>query len=458
MLPLTHLRRTIAAWTVLVVGAATLVAGTGSPASASTVGPTAEAESVLALTNALRARVGAPPLTLCANLTDAAQRHSADQATHSAMSHTGSDGSNGVQRAERAGYLGWTGFAENVAFGFATAEAAMAAWIASGGHYLNLVNPAYQHLGVGLARSSSGVPYWTQDFGISGSCGQFHDPDAFGAFELSISPAKGHLRVGGWAADRDAGRNPVEVHVYVSGTGHNLGPANLPRNDVGSALGLGSGHGFDATFAVTPGNHTVCAFAINVGAGANGGLGCRTVWVPDPASPFVDLLSSSPFFGDITWLVDTGVGTGYPDGTFRPGVPVTRQAMASFLWKASGSPTGPFPDPGFPDVGTTHPFRTPIAWMVATGLATGYEDGLFRPGAVVSRQATAAFLWRLEGKPAAPATAATFSDVAADNPFREAIRWAAADRITTGYRDGTFRPGLRVNRQAMAAFLHRWLS
>jgi uncharacterized protein YkwD len=455
VLPLTHLRRSIAVLTVLVAGAATLVAGSPAPASASTVGPSAEAQAILAQTNQLRAQVGAPPLALCANLTDAAQLHSADQASRSTMSHTGGDGSSGVQRAERAGYVGWTAFAENVAFGFATPEAAMAAWTASGGHYLNLVNPAYQHLGVGLARSSSGVPYWTQDFGTSGSCGQFYDPNAFGAFELAISPAKGYLRVGGWAADRDAGSGPVEVHVYVSGTGHNLGLATLQRSDVGSALGLGAGHGFDTTFAVTPGSHTVCAFAINVGPGANGGLGCRTVWVPDPASPFLDLLASSPFFPDVTWSVRAGLSTGYPDGTYRPAAPVTRQAMASFLWKASGSPTGPFPDPGFPDVGATHPFRTPIAWMASTGLATGYDDGLFRPGAVVSRQATAAFLWRLEGQPTPP-TAPAFSDVATDNPFREAIRWAAAGGITTGYRDGTFRPGLRVSRQAMAAFLHRW--
>ena len=72
--------------------------------------------------------VGAAPLTFCANLMTAAQRHSEDQAAHSTMSHTGSNGSTMVQRAEAAGYRGWTSLAENVAAGYwqkeeATAEA-----------------------------------------------------------------------------------------------------------------------------------------------------------------------------------------------------------------------------------------------------------------------------------------------------------------------------------------------
>jgi hypothetical protein len=46
---------------------------------------------------------------------------------------------------------------------------------------------------------------------------------------------------------------------------------------------------------------------------------------------FSDVNASHPFYDEIEWLADTGITSGYPDGTFRPGAPVTRQAMAAYL-------------------------------------------------------------------------------------------------------------------------------
>jgi hypothetical protein len=80
----------------------------------------------------------------------------------------------------------------------------------------------------------------------------------------------------GWALDPDS-PGPVDIHVYISGTGVNLGPANRPRGDVGQASpGYGDLHGFDATVPWTaPGGATACVFAINAGAGStNTSLGC----------------------------------------------------------------------------------------------------------------------------------------------------------------------------------------
>jgi uncharacterized protein YkwD len=120
--------------------------------------------------NAERSAVGAAPLTFCANLMTAAQRHSEDQAAHSTMSHTGSNGSTMVQRAEAAGYRGWTSLAENVAAGYTSVTSVMSGWMGSSGHRANLLSVNTQHVGVGRATSGSGAIYWTQDFGRSGSC------------------------------------------------------------------------------------------------------------------------------------------------------------------------------------------------------------------------------------------------------------------------------------------------
>ena len=49
---------------------------------------------------------------------------------------------------------------------------------------------------------------------------------------------------------------------------------------------------------------------------------------------FSDVPSDHPFRSEIDWLVDTGISTGYADGTFRPEAPVSRQAMAAFLQRS----------------------------------------------------------------------------------------------------------------------------
>lgn len=100
----------------------------------------------------------APPLATDPVLMGVAQAHSDDQQASGRMSHVGSDGRSLSARVGDAGYA-WRALGENVAWGYASPEAVMAGWLASDGHCANLMNPAYEELGVGLAGS-----YWTQVF------------------------------------------------------------------------------------------------------------------------------------------------------------------------------------------------------------------------------------------------------------------------------------------------------
>ena len=172
---------------------------------------------------------------------------------------------------------------------------------------------------------------------------------------------------------------------------------------------------------------------------------CRT--------PFADVRHAHPFCAEISRGATAGLLGGYVDDTYRPADPVSRQAMAAFLWRSAGEPTPAPGAPSFPDVVGSQ-FETAVRWLAGEGITTGYPDGGFHPTAPVSRQAAAAFLWRMAGEPAPPPGAPTFPDVTGST-FEDAIRWMAAEGITTGYPDGTFRRTTPVSRQAMAAFLDR---
>jgi hypothetical protein len=118
-----------------------------------------------------------------------------------------------------------------------------------------------------------------------------------------------------------------------------------------------------------------------------------------PATPtFADVSPSHPFYVQIEWLHEQGYAEGFADGTYRPSVAVSRQSMSAFLFRASGQQEifTPTAEPSFSDVGPGHPFREAIEWMSTVPVATGYDDGTYRPSAPVTRQAMAAFIFRFE--------------------------------------------------------------
>jgi uncharacterized protein YkwD len=117
-----------------------------------------ETDTVVTLVNQEREKAGCDPLTVDNRLTAAAQDHSQDQADMGKMTHTGSDGSTVGKRATRAGYT-WRKVGENVASGTTSPERAMELWMNSDAHRENILNCAFEDIGVGYVGG-----YWTQDF------------------------------------------------------------------------------------------------------------------------------------------------------------------------------------------------------------------------------------------------------------------------------------------------------
>jgi uncharacterized protein YkwD len=143
-------------------------APTTPPTPRSTAGPTGISSletQVYQLTNGERGRAGCPPLRLDLRLRTAARSHSNEMARYGTWGHIGRDGSTPGDRMARAGYDVDGGWAENIARGYANAEDVMQGWMTSAGHRANILNCGLRAIGVGVARSSTGELFWTQDFG-----------------------------------------------------------------------------------------------------------------------------------------------------------------------------------------------------------------------------------------------------------------------------------------------------
>ncbi|GIG53757.1 hypothetical protein Dac01nite_05090 [Demequina activiva] len=182
---------------------------------------------------------------------------------------------------------------------------------------------------------------------------------------------------------------------------------------------------------------------------------------PEPTygSSFPDVPKSNSFYKHVSWLSESGITSGYSNGSFGPTDPVTRGQMAAFLYKLAGSPayTPPKVSP-FADVSTSNVFYKHITWLADEGITSGVGDGSkFAPSSEVTRGQMAAFLYKLADSPSFKAPSkASFPDVPTSHTFFKHVEWLADTGITSGYGSGKFGPGDDVTRGQMAVFLYKY--
>jgi uncharacterized protein YkwD len=126
------------------------------------------AAQVVQLVNEHRASLGLHALKLSPSLSASAVWKARHMATYGYMAHD--DPAPPVARTAgdriaACGYRG--GWGENIAAGFTTPAAVLAAWLQSPGHRANIENPAYVVTGAGASVTANGVTVWAQDFGLT---------------------------------------------------------------------------------------------------------------------------------------------------------------------------------------------------------------------------------------------------------------------------------------------------
>jgi hypothetical protein len=166
---------------------------------------------------------------------------------------------------------------------------------------------------------------------------------------------------------------------------------------------------------------------------------------------FTDVLHGQIHRDDVHALAEADVASGYADGTYRPTAHVTRGQIATFLTRALGLQAEG--SPAFEDVPADHPHAHGIAAVQEHGLVTGFEDGTFRAEDHVVRGQMATMMAAGYGLEAE--SEPLFDDVAADHPHADGIAAVTEAEVASGFEDGTYRPGSRVTRGQMAAFISR---
>lgn len=134
------------------------------------------------------------------------------------------------------------------------------------------------------------------------------------------------------------------------------------------------------------------------------------------------------------------------EGGFDPEAPLTRAALTEALYRLEGSPVPEAGQEGeqetalFSDVLADHPNQNAIRWAAAQGVVTGYPDGTFQPQGSITREEIAVLLWRCRGQQP-PAPSAEYSDRGSISDWAlAAVEWARGTGIMSGTPDNCFLP------------------
>lgn len=171
---------------------------------------------------------------------------------------------------------------------------------------------------------------------------------------------------------------------------------------------------------------------------------------------FSDVDADDWFAESAVYVRDNGVMNGTSDTTFNPNGTTSRGQIAAILYRAAGSPAVSGAA-DFPDVAAGAYYADAAGWAAANGIVTGYSDGTFGPGDPITRQQLAAILWRYAGSPAAESGTDYADESAIASYAVTAVDWARDTGVITGRDGNVFDPNGRATRAQAAVILHRYL-
>lgn len=113
------------------------------------------------------------------------------------------------------------------------------------------------------------------------------------------------------------------------------------------------------------------------------------------------------------------------------------------------------PMDGFHDLDADAWYHSAVDDVLNRGIMSGVSDSSFAPNDTLTRAMAVQILWAVEGKPVVN-YAMTFTDVAQNDWYAEAVRWAGSAGVVSGYSADKFGPNDPVTREQMMTILYAY--
>ena len=162
----------------------------------------------------------------------------------------------------------------------------------------------------------------------------------------------------------------------------------------------------------------------------------------------------------IEYAVKNGYMNGVGGGKFDPEGSLTRAMVATVLWRREGAPAPSAPS-GFSDVPAGEWYTDAVAWAKETGVVKGLTETTFGPDEYITREQLATMLFRFSSTaPVSVPERADLSPFADDEKVskwaNEPLEWAVKAGIINGTDGNRLAPDGYATREQFAAIIERY--
>ena len=179
---------------------------------------------------------------------------------------------------------------------------------------------------------------------------------------------------------------------------------------------------------------------------------------PKPTySDFTDLDPNGWYHDGVNYMIENGMMNGVGNGMFEPNGSVTRAMLVTILYRQAGSPkvTGDNP---FEDVAAGKYYTDAVIWAFHNGIVNGTTPTTFEPEEPVTREQIATILYRREGTPEVKQDLSAFVDTDQVSSYAHAaLQWAVAKGVIKGDGNRLNAKG-DATRAEIATMLMRYLT
>lgn len=176
---------------------------------------------------------------------------------------------------------------------------------------------------------------------------------------------------------------------------------------------------------------------------------------------FTDVKSTDWYAEAVTYAVEKGLFEGTSATTFSPNGTMTRGMLVTVLYRQAGSPSVSNHNK-FTDVSADIWYACPVTWAYNNGIVTGTGEKTFSPNDPVTREQLATILYRYTAAQGQSAPLSGdlngFSDGQKVSDWAvDGMRWAVGQSIIQGKGGNQLVPKGEATRAECATMLMRWL-
>ena len=152
--------------------------------------------------------------------------------------------------------------------------------------------------------------------------------------------------------------------------------------------------------------------------------------------PFTDVAKDAWYFPAVEYVFNNGLMNGTTATTFAPNVNLNRAMMAAVLYNMEGQPA--CDKSGlFSDVADGKWYTDAVNWAASNNIVSGMPDGTYAPDQALTREQMASILYRYaEYKGidvSSRADLSTFTDGTTVSPWaQDVVQWAVAEKLMSG--------------------------